>query len=139
MGDVIYAGGSNAGLDKLQRLQNKALKMVGRLDGRFPTGQLHRDAGVPLLVDRRESHLRRVAWRMVQKGLLLERNEKQTRKGDAPVLTQTRVKRAPYGRSVAHMSASLWNALPVVRRGVVGEKEFTREEKSVIRSQISDY
>ena len=44
-------------LNKLQRMQNRALKIIFRLNRTFPTKELHQTAGVLMLDQRREMHL----------------------------------------------------------------------------------
>ena len=44
-------------LNKLQRMQNRALKIIFRLNRTLPTKELHQTAGVLMLDQRREMHL----------------------------------------------------------------------------------
>ena len=56
-GDIIYNSASQEGLDKLQRLQNRCLKICKRLDVRFETRELHMVTKVPKLEFRRKAHV----------------------------------------------------------------------------------
>ena len=56
-GDVIYNSASKEGLDKLQRLQNRGLKICKSLNIRYDTDTLHRITEMPKLVARRKAHV----------------------------------------------------------------------------------
>ena len=56
-GDTFYFSCTKDLLNKLQRMQNRALKIIFRLNRRFPTKELHQTAGVLMLDKRREMHL----------------------------------------------------------------------------------
>ena len=56
-GDVIYNSAGKDGLEKLQRLQNKCLKICKRLDVKFSTKELHRITKTSRLDDRRSAHI----------------------------------------------------------------------------------
>ena len=56
-GDTGYFSCTEHLLNKLQRMQNRALKIIFRLNRRFPTKELHQTAGVLMLDQRREMHL----------------------------------------------------------------------------------
>ena len=54
--DVIYAKANSNDISKLQKLQNKCLKLCLGKDNRFNTNRLHTLSNVPLLEDRRSAH-----------------------------------------------------------------------------------
>ena len=56
-GDTFYFSCTKDLLNKLQRMQHRALKIIFRLNRRFPTKELHQTAGVLMLEKRREMHL----------------------------------------------------------------------------------
>ena len=55
--DFIFNKATNKDLEKLQRLQNKCLKICMGKDRRFSTEAIHKVANVPFLDDRREAHV----------------------------------------------------------------------------------
>ena len=57
-GDIIYMGGNANLLNKLQVLQNRALKVCLQVYTRFPTIELHIKCNTKLLTSRRELHLK---------------------------------------------------------------------------------
>ena len=54
--DVVYDRANTSGLDKLQRLQNKCLKVCQGHDRLFSTNRSHIEARVPFLKERRRAH-----------------------------------------------------------------------------------
>ena len=49
-------------LDKVQRLQNRALKLCVKVEHRHPTDDLHRQTRVSTLYDRRKAHIKIAAF-----------------------------------------------------------------------------
>ena len=85
-GDVVYMGGRKDMLEKLQRLQNRALKICLRVEHRHPTDDLHRQTRVKTLYDRRKAHLKIAAFSKIRNPGRVQVTEKITRGGDAPRL-----------------------------------------------------
>ena len=56
-GDVLYGVANAAGLEKLQRLQNRGLKICKGSDRRFNTARLYSLTSSPMLKSRREAHM----------------------------------------------------------------------------------
>ena len=56
-GDILYIGTNGKSLDKLQKLQNRALRICLRSPPRTPVISLHKRAGLPMLADRHHAHL----------------------------------------------------------------------------------
>jgi hypothetical protein len=115
-GDVVYMGGNSALLEKIQRLQNRALKVALRLEKRYPTNLLHKQTKISLLSERRDVHLAVMAHRMTKDKKHLLVSTRDTRAGDAPLLKTKLVRKTAYSRSVEAMAAKKWNNLPVETR-----------------------
>ena len=116
--DVIYDKASTSELDKLQRLQNRCLKLCQGNDRYFGTDQVHKDTGVPFLKDRRKAHtLNFMYMRKEKKPDLLNRRKIRTRAHDAPLFDITIPRCEAFKRSVGYHGAASWNNLtPVIRR-----------------------
>ena len=56
-GDMVYGNASQDGLDRLQRLQNKCLKICMGFNRRHGTANLHSVTRTPQLKDRRLAHM----------------------------------------------------------------------------------
>ena len=115
--DVIYSKARVGDLDKLQRLQNRCLKLCQGRDRYFNTDRLHQGAKTPFLSDRRTAHtLNFMYMRKDKKPGLLNKREIRTRANDAP-LFETGVPRCEaFKRRVGYYGALKWNQLdPAVR------------------------
>ena len=65
-GDIMYDGANQGGLEKLQRLQNKGLKICKGLDRRHDTDDLHVLTKMPKLGARRTAHLNNFMYNSVK-------------------------------------------------------------------------
>ena len=56
--DVVFANSNVSDIEKLQRLQNRCLKICTGRNRLFDTDLLHKSTNVPFLKDRRRAHVR---------------------------------------------------------------------------------
>ena len=56
-GDIFYMGTNQKATNKLQRLQNRALKICINAEARYPTNRLHYQTRIPLVEHRRIAHM----------------------------------------------------------------------------------
>ena len=108
-GDVIYMGGNTKLLNKLQVLQNRALKVCLQVHKRYPTIELHRKCKTTLLANRREMHLKILAYHYTTKRGYTVIPRRDTRHMAAPVLLTAISNTKIYERSVLAMAAHAWN------------------------------
>ena len=110
--DVIIDGALNKDIDKLQKLQNKCLKICKGKERRFSNDAIHKLLKVPMLKDRREAHLLNFMYLRKNKVYLLNNREIRTRAHDAP-LFKTKIPRCEaYKRSIGYRGSTKWNGLP---------------------------
>jgi len=124
--DVVYMGGRGDQLAKLQRLQNRALKLCLGKEARTPTQAIHEEAKVTTLGDRREQHLLALAYQRAQATEYLKTAPRGTRGSSAPLLSTERGVSQAYGRSVEAMAGKAWNALPAQLRRLPSLEAFKR-------------
>ena len=55
--DVIFSPSNSCDLDKLQRLQNRCLRLSLGFDRLYSSDRAHKKAKVPFLKDRRKAHI----------------------------------------------------------------------------------
>ena len=72
--DVIFNKSNSLDLDKLQRLQNRCLRICLGQDRRFNTDRAHKLASVPFLVDLRKAHVRNFMYLRKKNTHLQQRN-----------------------------------------------------------------
>ena len=81
-GDIIYGCSGQDGLDKLQRVQNKCLKMCKGFNIRFGTKELHT---VTKLEARRAAHINNFMFSRLADEGRVDRRDIRTRAHDAPL------------------------------------------------------
>ena len=114
--DVIYSNSNSGDLDKLQRVQNRCLKVCTGLDRRYSTNRAHKLASVPFLKDRRAAHLLNFMFIRKSKPNMLNIREIRTRAHDAPLFDIGIPRCEAFKRSVGYFGAVAWNNLsPEVR------------------------
>ena len=103
-------------LDKLQRLQNRCLRICLGAERDFSSKKAHTLATVPFLKDRRVEHTQNLMFiRKVRKHLLNTR-EIRTRAHDAPLFLVTIPRCEAFKRSVCYHGSVEWNNLDPATR-----------------------
>ena len=116
-GDVVIAGASTGLLDKLQKLQEKCLKICLNITTKCDPDHLHNRAKVAKLTDRRAVHVNTLMFQMKQKVTLLNTDVVgwgwgggvQTRARAAPCFIVDRPNVESFKRSVKYFGAVRWN------------------------------
>ena len=133
-GDVLYANSNAEGLDKLQRLRNRYLKICKSFDMRFSRDELHRVTKCPKLLNRREAHINNFVFkRMCNKDLVDDRNIR-TRAHDTLLFKVKIPKNESYKRSVEYSGAVKWNALPAITRGIDNYQKLKNNQKRILEN-----
>ena len=130
--DVIYNTANQDGLDKLQRLQNRCLKICKGLDRRFNTEELHAITKIPKLDARRKCHIHNFMYNKLSKPHLLDNRDIRTRAHDAPLFLVNIPKNETYKRSLEYTGAMAWNALPANIRSTDNVLTFKATQKKVL-------
>ena len=136
--DVIYSKARAADLEKVQRLQNRCLKLCQVRDRLFSTDRVHKDANVPFLHDRRKAHTLNFMYiRKDRKPALLNRREIRTRAHDAPVFSVGIPRCEAFKCSVAVFGAMEWNNLEVEVRNIATITAFKEGQKKAMHGPLS--
>ena len=112
-GDIFYLGTHVRATDKLQKLQNRALRICLRSAPRESTENLHKKAKVPLLENRRLAHLRNVMFKRKELGIGEDQNPSRTRIHDAYTFKVVPARNKAFERSICYKGAREWNRLNV--------------------------
>ena len=99
-------------LDKLQRLQNRCLKICAGFNPLHSTEQVHKVLKVPFLQDRRKAHVLNFMFHRKFRVDLLNNREIRTRAHDAPLLNVHIPRCEAFKRSVSYFGSTAWNNLP---------------------------
>ena len=135
-GDVIYNSAGQEGLDKLQRLQNRCLKICKRLNVKFSTNDLHAITKMSLLKSRREAHINNFMFNRLSRHNLVDHRDIRTRLHDAPTFLVKIPNLEAYKRSVEYAGAVHWNGLPAEIRSIENVKVFKTTQKDNLRKGI---
>ena len=113
--DIIYQLLNRQQITKLQRIQNRALRMVfgGRV---LSVAEMHNTAGVEYLENRREAHLLALMFNRSKDTKYTDSSERITRRADATLLKVPRSTNNKYTNSPVVKGSGLWNQLPVELR-----------------------
>ena len=100
--DVVLDKAYSKDLDKLQRLQNRCLKICASRDRLFSTDLAHKLANTPFLSDRREAHTLNFMYKRKSNKKLLNNREIRTRAHDAPLFAVTIPRCAAFQHSAGY-------------------------------------
>ena len=135
--DVIFDRALYKDIDKLQRLQNRCLKICMGKDRRSGTDAVHKLANVPFLKDRRRAHVMNFMYGRKSNVHLLNRREIRTRAHDAPLFNVIIPRCEAFKRSVGYSGAVGWNELPPNVRNLNTLVEFKNLQKKKMLNPLS--
>ena len=128
-GDVIYGGVNQEGLEKLQRLQNKCLKICKGFHNRYGTKDLHTVTKMPMLCKRRAAHVNNFMFCRLGDPARVDNRSIGTRAHDAPLFIVKKPNLEAYKRSVEYAGAIQWNMLPPDIRNINRVNLFKERQK----------
>ena len=131
-GDVIYNTAGQEGLDKLQRLQNRCLKICKGFNVRFCTKELHEITKMPKLSQRRMAHVNNFMYSRLGNESLVDKRDIRTRAHDAPLFKIEIPTVEAYKRSIQYAGALQWNSLNKEIRGIDNFQNFKAKQKSTM-------
>ena len=117
-GDTIYAATSEGNLKKLQRVQNRGLKVCLKPEPKISIENLHKQAGINKLSDLREATMLSLAYKRAHQDKHVDQRDIRTRAHDFPVLKIENNIKIKYEKSVQYCLFKTWS-------------ETTREIKSI--------
>ena len=135
--DVIFDKAVNKDISKLQRLQNRCLKICMGKDRRFSSDEAHKIAKVPFLKDRRKAHVLNFMYKRKGDVSLLNNREIRTRAHDAPLFKVSVPRCEAFKRSVGYFGAVAWNDLTPNVRNVISYGEFKHKRKVEMLDQLA--
>ena len=138
-GDILYHGTSLLLTDRLQRLQNRALKICLRLHPLTPTATVHKKAKINYLEDKRTSHLLKFAFKKCQNRENRLLPTRATRANIGPMLKYVKAKKKIARRSVEYKAEVLWNHLPPPKRLIDDYNAFCEDQFVILSQKRLDY
>ena len=104
-GDIAYDNSDTKLLDKLQVLQNRALRVCINRQEHVPTVLLHQECKIAKLEVRRIAHLRMFMFKQKNNVMIVNRREVNTRAHDALLFTLFRPNNEKYKRNIYYNGA----------------------------------
>ena len=128
-GDIFLPNINLKTIDKLQKLQNRALRICLALDGRSSVNELHNTCNVNKLGDRRHVHLLNFSFQRAKNVNFLKEGNRELRRYDAPIMKELKSNNKSFERSLMYQCAKNWNVLPAIERNILTSKEFKKKQK----------
>ena len=128
-GDILFINSQKKLLQKLDRLQKRAVKLCTRPAGDIPEDILLRSANISKLNKRRDAHLLNFMYKKKECIDLLDIKLVNTRARAAPLFKTVIPKCEKYKNSVFYKGAIHWNSLPVNIRNIDSYDSFKNLQK----------
>ena len=135
--DAIYSMSNAKDLGKLQKLQNKCLRICLGRDRRFSTDGAHKLSKVPFIKDRRVAHTLNFMYKRKKNKDLLNVAEIRTRAHDAPLFKVIVPRCESFKRSIGYHGATLWNNQVPGVRNAASYLEFKKIQKDKMLHPLS--
>ena len=120
----------------LQKLQNRALRLVLSRDSRHNVWDLHHEAVTPLLNNRRDCHLLNFMYKRKYVPDYIQTPNRPLRMYEAPVFIEYQSQNASFERSILFKGSKAWNSLPVDVRNIQNYDTFKRNSKQTMLNHI---
>ena len=129
--DIVYSTGNKDNLKRLKILQNKALRIIGKLRKRTNTDELAKKLEITELKKRRLMHMLQYAHKTSKKQNEIKHIRKITRYNNGKYILKTlSVNSDTYARSFDYKSRVHWNSLPKFVHEMRDKKSFNKHIKS---------
>ena len=128
-GDIFYNNTFQRILYKLQILQNRALRICLNKDSRYHVNLLHSESNIPLLTNRRNTHILNFIYPRSKIAIYLKPEVRPLRLYTAPVMTEIPSNNMPFERSLLYQGARRWNLLPIDERNIPNHISFKKKQK----------
>ena len=128
-GDIFLMKVSQKTIDKLQKLQNRALRVCLARDGRSNVNDLHNTCNISKLNHRREAHLLNFVYKRAHGAGYNQGANRNLRRFNAPILKEVRSNNSSFEKSVLYQGATIWNRQPVEDRNIANHKLFKKMQK----------
>ena len=136
-GDILYHKTHKQAINKIQRLQNRALGICLKSPARTPSDQVHSTTGVPYLEFRRKAHLRNFMYSRKDDPKYLDTGRTNTHARDAALVKVIPPKSTVFERSVLYKAAIEWNNLDVGSRSIVNKAMFKAHQKRWLKDSVT--
>ena len=134
-GSIFYTICPTKDTDKLQILQNRALRLCLNINDprQVPVRDLHTTAGISPIVNRQNTQMLACIHNQIKLGTIpvLSSGRIATRHHDAPVINLPRPRFNTFLKSAFYVASSKWNALPPAIRNIEDHDQFKTAIKAL--------
>ena len=135
-GDIFLINVSSKTRDRLQKLQNRALRICLALEGRSNVNDMHNRCNINKLEHRRSTHLLNFVYIRTKDPNYINLGGRDLRRYDAPVLNEIKSNNKSFERSVLFQGAKGWNALDYQIRNTLTSYEFKKAQKCKLNALL---
>ena len=135
-GDILYHSALNHNADRLQKLQNRALRICLKAEARTPILNLHNRAKLPLLKHRRIAHIRNLAYKRSCREQYIMKTTRTTRAGTASQLKFWLARNNMVANSLYNTCATEWNLLDPTTRSIPTLARFKEAQRKWLTSNV---
>ena len=136
-GDIIYAGTSSLNLDKLQKLQNRGLRICTNEHFYIPVILLHQRCTVPNLLTRRICSIRKYMYKQQNNADIVVNRNIRTRRHAAVIYETCIPALEKYKKGTIYRGIQEWNNLPADTRNINTYNKFKTHQKQWLREILS--
>ena len=133
-GDIFYGVARKAILDKMQIIQNKALRMSIGLDYLYPVILTHQHAAISKLEPRPRMHIANFMFKQQNNPDIVNKRNVYTRAHDATLFLCIKPKNESSKKSALYRGAIIWNNLSVHTRNIQDYEAFKLNRKKWLGS-----
>ena len=135
-GDVFLHNISAKLNDKMQKLQNKSLRICLHRDNRANVQKLHKDCGVNYVQDKRDINLLNFMFKRKQNVNLLQTQPRDLRRFEAALFKEYASNNKPFESCILYQGAQKWNVLPVKERNEPTYEGFKTIQRQKLKNQL---
>ena len=135
-GDIFLHNISVRTKDKMQKLQNKALRLCLQCDNRAHVPLLHKDSGVNLIKDRMDINLLNFMFKRKGNLSLLQPQPRELRRYEACVFKEYISNNRTFESCVAFQGAQKWNLLSVEERNEPTYEGFKIRQRQKLKNKL---
>ena len=128
-GDIFLMNITTGTKQKLQKMQNRALRICMEAEGRTNVNMLHNTCNVNKLDDRRKTHLLNFVYKRAQNAEYQHMGIRALRRYEAPILKEIKSNNKYFERSIIYQGALHWNILDVETRAIATSTAFKKCQK----------
>ena len=133
-GDIFLMNITSKTIQKLQKIQNRALRICIEAEGRSNVNMLHNTCNVNKLDDRRKTHLLNFYFKRAEDEEYCQVGLRELRCFDAPILNEIKANNTNFERRILFQGAQHWNSLDVETRSIASINVFKKRQKYKLNS-----